>query len=1295
MARVFLSHSSRDNVSAGRMKAWLEQQGFYAPFLDIDKHSGIPPGADWEKSLYREIECSQALLILQSANWSASKWCDREFTCARFLGKPIFQVIESADGDAGLPIAPDLQVLDLRQEREAGFGQLRKQLEAIALSSQGGFPWDGTRPPYPGLFAFEEEDAPIYFGRDAESLHLIERFRARRTLGGARLLVLLGASGSGKSSLLRAGVIPRLRRSGRGWLVVPPFRPQSKPCQELARALALAAGRGSEWSELHSSLLDADSSGTLPAVLAKIAVDLRMAAAANEAQILLSIDQGEELFGGLEPEEANRFFRILSAAMGGDLPFLAVMTLRSEFLGRLQRAEKDGLTARFEEVSLAPLAMAQIPAIIKGPARVAGLEVEEALVQQAAADAETEDALPLLAFALRELNERFGADRHLSLADYQAMGDAQADLSPLENAVRDSADEVLGKHPSNEQKKALRDAFVPAMVRVEQGNYVRRPARWDALPPEAQPLLERLVSARLLISRVDKGGHRLLEVAHEALLRKWPLLRSWLDEDREFLIGSQQLEQDLQDWQKAGEQERPAALLSGLKLQRAKAWLSERPHQLSDELRSFVQASSDQADAQERKARRNRRLVMGGLSWLTALAVAGGGMAWWREGEARAAEYATRAEVLLNTDPLGSMVNALASLGRQSQLEAFTIVQTLAVATGRNNQIGAMTTGQDAVLSLIELRNGEVISGGFDGSLRRWRDGKAVGDGKPIPTGQRMVFSLVELKNGELISGGFRSLRRWRDGKPLDNDNPIDTGQVIVKRLIELKNGELISGGSDGSLLRWRDGEAVDDGSPIPTGQGDLMSLIELKNGELISGGADGSLRRWRDGKAVGKVIPTGQGEVWSLIELKNGELISGGADGSLRRWRDGKAVGAEIPTGQGTVSCMIELTNGELISGGTDGSLRRWRDGKAMGDGKPIPTGQSGVFSLIKLKNGEIITGGNDGSLRRWRDGKTASTTLPTGQGWVVSLIKLKNGELITGGNDGRLRRWRYGRAVGAAIPTGLNGVYRLIELKNGELITGGSDGSLRRWRDGKVVGDGKPIPTRQGRVLSLIELKNGELITGGSDGSLRRWRNGKAVGDGKPIPTRQGAVLNLIELKNGELISGGNTGTLRRWRDGKAVGDGERISTGNLGVSSLIELKNGELVSGGGDGTLRRWRDGKAVGAVLRTGQSRVLSLIELKNGELISAGQDGTLRRWRAGKAVGAAIPTGQGAVRSLIELKNGELISAGDDGSLRRWQDGQAVIREACKELQEHPVLLSPKTPPEQAARRTCLNHGFLK
>jgi WD40 repeat protein len=1283
MVRVFLSHSSHDNAAAERMRTWLEQQGFDKPFLDFDADSGIAPGVDWEKTLYREIGQAQAVLILQSTHWSASKWCDREFSLARFLGKPIFQVIESADTDPGETPAPELQVLDLRFDRRVGLEQLKKQLVEIALTAHGGFPWNGTRPPYPGLLAFEEEDAPIYFGRYAEIRHLIERLTARRTLGGARLVVLLGASGSGKSSLLRAGVLPRLRRSGRGWLIVPPFRPQSQPCQELARALALAAGPGADWSDLYRLLLEGDRSGTLPVVLQEIAGNLRMAGSANEAQILLSIDQGEELFSGLDHEGVQRFFRILSASMNGDLPFMAVMTLRSEFLGRLQAAEKYGLTTSFEDVSLAPMSMAQIPAIIKGPAKVAGLEVDEAFVQQAAADAETEDALPLLAFTLREIVERYDGVRHISLADYLALGDAKAALSPLENAVRRRADEVLAAlQPSEQQKNALRDAFVPAMVRFEQGNYVRRPARWDELPTEAQALLQQLVNARLLISRQEEG-HRLLEVAHEALLRKWPLLRSWLDEDREFLIGIQQLEQDLQDWQKAADQERPAAMLSGLKLQRAKAWLSERPQQLSVELRSFVLASNDQAEARDRKERRNRRRVIGGLSGLTALAMAGGGIAWWREGEARVAQYASRAEVLVDSDPLGSMVYALAALGRQSEEEALPTSQTLAAATGHNNQISSIPTGQGQVSSLIELKNGDLVSGGSDGSLRRWRHDKPIS--AVIPSGQGKVISLIELKNGDLISGGSDgSMRRWRYDKPMGA--AIHTGQGGMSSLIMLKNGELISGGKDGTFRRWRDSKPL--GAAIPTGQGVVVSLIELKNGGLISGGKDGTLRWWRDGKPLGAPISTGQGLLVSLFLLRNGELLSSGEGGSLRRWLDGKSLGTEIYIGEFRILDMTELRNGVLITGAEDGSLRRLRSGMPLG--KRIATGQVAVNKVIELKNGDLITGGADGSLRRWQDSNPLGTAIPTGQGRMIGgLIELKNGELISGGEDGSLRRWRDGRPVWPAMPRKHERVLSLVQLRNGDLMSAGEDGNLQRWRDGKALG--AAIPTNQGQVWNMIVLTNGELVTTGNDGSLRRWRNNKPVG-GK-IPTDQVEAWSLAELQNGELISGGKDGTLRRWRDGKPLG--AAFHTGQDVVSTMVVMRSGELISGGKDGTLRWWRDGKPLSTVIPTGQNSITNLIEMQNGDLISVGREGSFQRWRDGKVVGTAIPTGQGGVVWMIGMKNGEMVSAGDDGTLRRIFQPHPAIREACKKLHVHPVLLSPKTLPERAARRTCLIHGFLK
>jgi TIR domain len=254
MARVFLSHSSRDDAAARRMKQWLLDQGFEAPFLDFDKHSGIPPGANWEQVLYRELNASQAVLLLLSAQWQASKWCFAEFTQARALGKPVLPVVVGPLAPDGALVAADLQMVDLLTDTKDNLERLRDQLEELALIAQGGMPWDGRRPPYPGLAALEQDDAGMYFGREPEIRQVVERLTARRSLGGSALLVVLGASGAGKSSLLRAGVVPRLRHSGHRWVVPPPLRPRRQPLDSLALALSEAFGHRQGWSDLSDQM---------------------------------------------------------------------------------------------------------------------------------------------------------------------------------------------------------------------------------------------------------------------------------------------------------------------------------------------------------------------------------------------------------------------------------------------------------------------------------------------------------------------------------------------------------------------------------------------------------------------------------------------------------------------------------------------------------------------------------------------------------------------------------------------------------------------------------------------------------------------------------------------------------------------------------------------------------------------------------------------------------------------------------------------------------------------------------
>ncbi len=574
MALLFVSHSNKDNNLAADLKLWVNSIGYAEVFLDFDKHSGFGAGTDWERRLYSEIEQCQAVIIVLTPAWLESKWCFAEFTQARALGKPIFPVIMSPIGERFF--AGDIQAVDLVKDGEGGREKLSRSLVEVALRAQGGFSWNPERPPYPGLQPFDEEDAAVFFGRDDDVRRVIERLSVRRVQGGPRLLTLLAASGTGKSSFLRAGLLPRLRRDPKNWIILSPIRPGRQPVDELARTLSHSLGGNSDWRDIRDQLNGAARLESLR----RIAEDLRTAARSYQAQILIPIDQGEELFKVTPQDEAQRFFEVLSSALARDLPYLAFAVMRSDHLASLQVAP--GLGVQFDEISLKPLPLERVGEIIRGPAKVAGIEVEDGLVSAMMRHAATPDALPLIALTLRKLYDNRGTVRVMSLAAYEALGDSAAGSNPLENVVRRAADEALSAtHPSSAEIEALRTAFVPAMVRVDdQGEYTRRPASLQEIPPAASRLVDALIAARLLVT-MGQGGENKIEVAHEALLRKWPRLRGWLDLERDFIIGKRQLETALREWQATPTTEKESALLHGLLLNRARQWLTNHAYALS------------------------------------------------------------------------------------------------------------------------------------------------------------------------------------------------------------------------------------------------------------------------------------------------------------------------------------------------------------------------------------------------------------------------------------------------------------------------------------------------------------------------------------------------------------------------------------------------------------------------------------------------------------------------------------------------------------------------------------------
>jgi WD40 repeat protein len=1208
MARIFISHSSRDPELASQMKEWLHGHGFDQTFLDFDKHAGIAPGADWEKTLYREIERCEAIIIILTTNWLDSKWCFVEFAQARALGKSIVPVIEASIGDR--LISPDIQHLDLTCSRDAGLQQLLDRLRQVSLDAQGGFHLEQGRPPYPGLLSFQEKDAAVYFGRDDGIRRLIERLNARRVNGGAKVVAVLGASGSGKSSLIRAGVIPRLKRDSQHWIVLPILRPQRRPLSELSISIAIAVGDTNSWQSWRDRL----TGSYIGTIMEDLGRELRFRAQANEAQILVPIDQGEELFGIAEAEEADHFFRVLNTIASDQLPFLFVLAMRSDYLGLLQAED---LKTRFEEFSLEPLQLSRIPQIIKGPATVVGLGIEEELVQQATRDAETEDALPLLAFALRELYDRHTDDGPLTLNEYHALGDQQQGLTPLENAVRLAADEVLAElSPNSAQLQALRETFVPEMVRVNDvGEYVRREADWADLPEAAHPILEALVKARLLTSR-QEGNQRLVEVSHEALLRKWPRLRGWLDEEREFLIGRQQLERDSTEWNITPESQKTRVLLDGLKLDRAASWLSDRPSQLKDGELEFIRASIKYRNRvkQVRKA-----AVFVAFIFISAFAAIASWQ-WWeasaarslaeqRGVEARASEYL--AEVQAQQARTAQEVAEARTQEAIKEREAADQARGRAERQARialSHQLTALARSvaerypERALLLAVEAMRGPLEAVGLRAG---WAE------------------SLIRER---LSAQGAMPVRTWHDDIPQDLD---PQGRWLVS---ELDHGNATVGVWDladsyaepvvmhGVFLYM--GYALDPNGRwmAATGASDtaLWDLANPSTEKIVLGNHEGGvLNPVFDPQARWLAASDNYGNVvlWSLATPAANPVVlrgdgyyveekvfdpqgrwfatGGKADGTTRLW-DLHDLGAESVVLRGhdktIVPVAFDYQGRWLFTASSDDTAQLWDIAQ------PVPVRvslrghevESSAVMALDPQGRWLATANRDHALQLWdlANPETEPVIMHGHENTVTTLAFDPKGRwLATASLDGTARLWDLANLATEALVLGGHerGIWTLaFDPKGRWLAIWSMDGTVRLWdldQQGAApvvlrVDEGSASTT--GRFPQLVFHPQGRwLTTGGSDGRTKLWDLANKKDEPMVLRGHEGGVHTLVFYDQGRgLATGGWDGTARLWDLAQPNAEPVvlRETDGNI-YTLAIDPHGRWLAAGGEDDMARLW--------------------------------------------------------------------------------------------------------------------------
>ena len=548
MSGIFISHSSKDIGIAVEIQDWLVAQGHEPAFLDYDPENGIPAGRNWEKELYAQLRACRVILVLWSTNWRASKWCFAELTHARAQGKDIIPItIETLPVDE--LVLRDTQAIDWNADRNHASARLSRALVTAGLDQQAEFAWDSRRSPYPGMVPFELNDAGVFFGRDQAIQEGLDRLSQLQRFG-PRLLLLLGASGTGKSSLVRAGLVPRLRRDRQGWLVLDPIRPVPDPWHQLALAIherARLFQPTHDWRALRDALQPAQNTALETArVLTDVFADLMVGSDQRQSTVFLAIDQAEELFTAIPPEAAASFLDVLRYVLSSETPaVVAVAAIRSD-LASLIQDHPAVREIRLETMVLGSLSRQGYAQMIEGPARRAGLQVEPALVQAMLQDAHTSAAMPLLAFSLRELWDRLDLEGTLTLAQYQ-------DLGGLTGAIAGFAERVIAAHAlSSQQEIAIRAAFLTLVSVDEEAKFRRRPAHWDELPADAHPLLERFITARLLVSFPGDHGERVVEVAHEALFTVWPLLAGWLEQYRVELKTREDVERASREWHARG-----------------------------------------------------------------------------------------------------------------------------------------------------------------------------------------------------------------------------------------------------------------------------------------------------------------------------------------------------------------------------------------------------------------------------------------------------------------------------------------------------------------------------------------------------------------------------------------------------------------------------------------------------------------------------------------------------------------------------------------------------------------------
>jgi len=590
MGDIFISHSSRDNDDASALHAWLVENNWNDIFLDFDEDQGIVGGTSWQKAIKLATHKSCVAIFLLSKNWLNSHWSNTELITAIASGRPViglkiddidirllpgeliaeYQVIDLLEPNPKTTIhAKDLAGKDIAKSySESG---LRRLFNALQLTDANPdyFPWppenEPERSPYPGLRSLDIEDAGIFFGRDADISNALSDLRCLARQRVAKSFVVLGASGSGKSSFVAAGLIPRLMRERERFVCGKPVRPDHHS-QGIGKSFEASLWSIVEELKLSCSYMDIKNT-VEKSNYQELERLIRLVASKSGSdsvvspKIVVTIDQAETLFVSGDSRDGTGFDRsaatrprlieLLSALVERcDDVLLIVYSIRSSDFEKLQTCDRLN-DPGFETYNLEAIPRGAFKEIIEGPTRRAAQssnsvklapDLVERLLREVNEDG-SKDSLPLLAYLLRRMYDEFAQLGEITTRALDFFGG-------FEGAIRAAVERALEK-ASNDKKlprdraaqlQILKNGLIPWLVGLDPAS--KEPRRYvcplSQIPREARPMILLLVNEHLLSADIDrKTGEQTVEPAHEALIRSWSELEGWMKEDLPYLASQE------------------------------------------------------------------------------------------------------------------------------------------------------------------------------------------------------------------------------------------------------------------------------------------------------------------------------------------------------------------------------------------------------------------------------------------------------------------------------------------------------------------------------------------------------------------------------------------------------------------------------------------------------------------------------------------------------------------------------------------------------------------------------------